>query len=75
METRCAIPTLNESLQVSAYAAKRERYAQESMFATPRFVAREWDTWTPDTIRERAERLAEWALGRWPYGPSASRAR
>lgn len=60
---------LNESLQRGPFEAKRNRYQKESMFVTPRAVADKWDDWTPESIRERGEELADWAVQRWPYGP------
>lgn len=58
---------LNESLQRGPYSEKRKRYATESMFATPRYVAETWSDWTPAEIEERAVVLGEWAVQRWPY--------
>lgn len=60
---------LNESLQRGPYEAKKKRYKNESMFVTPRAVADEWKDWTPESVRERGEVLADWAVKRWPYGP------
>jgi len=61
---------LNESLQRGAYSKKSGRYAKESMFATPRYVADTWSDWTPTTLAERASKLGDWAVERWPYGGS-----
>lgn len=61
---------LNESLQRAPYANKSDRYARESMFATPRHVADTWSDWTPTTLRERASALGRWAVDRWPFGSS-----
>jgi len=58
---------LNSSLQVSPYSRKRERYLAESMFKTPRNLATDYDTWTVEDIRNRANRISEWALNQWPY--------
>jgi hypothetical protein len=62
---------LNASLQASKYETKRERYASESMFVTPRFVARRYTEWTPETLGARATELATWVLGRWPHTAEA----
>ena len=61
---------LNESLQRSPYLKKSDRYARESMFATPRYVADTWSDWTPTILAERATELGNWAVDRWPYGGS-----
>ena len=37
-----------------------------TVFKSTRAVFDEYDHWNLDTIRERAERLADWALQRWP---------
>ena len=61
---------LNESLQRGPYSKKSVRYARESMFATPRLVARTWSDWTPTALAERASELGNWAVDRWRYGGS-----
>ena len=59
---------LNESLQRGPYSDKSKRYADESMFGTPRAVARYWQEWNPESLRERADVLSEWTTLRWPHG-------
>lgn len=56
---------LNCSIQKSKYSIKRERYLEESMYATPRRVARDYETWGPKTIRERGEKISKWVVERW----------
>lgn len=60
--------SLNGSLQRGPYSDKKERYLAESMFTTPRTVAKQWGQWNPDSIRERAALLGRWAVERWPHG-------
>lgn len=62
---------LNSSLQQGPYEEKRRRYADESMFVTPRRLAAEWTEWTPETIENRGKVLGEWAIRRWPHGGAA----
>lgn len=58
---------LNSSLQAKAFDIKRDRYKQESMFSSPRFISKEWSDWTPESIEERSSLLAAWATKRWPH--------
>ena len=58
---------LNSSLQASTYDIKQPRYRNESMYKTPRKVADHWGEWTLESINERAECLADWAVTRWPH--------
>ena len=54
---------LNESLQRGPYSKKSDRYARESMFATPRYVADTWSDWTPTILAERALELGRVGCG------------
>lgn len=51
-----------------SWAATRKMMTEESgtVFKSTRAVFDEYDHWNLDTIHERAEHLAEWALQRWP---------
>lgn len=51
-----------------SWAATRKMMTEESgtVFKSTRAVFDEYDHWDLDTIRERAEHLADWALQRWP---------
>jgi hypothetical protein len=44
----------------------RERLEMETIFKTPRMLAKANKKWNADTIKERAEVLADWAITRWP---------
>lgn len=46
----------------------RKMMTEESgtVFKSTRAVFDEYNHWDLDTIRDRAERLADWALQRWP---------
>ena len=57
---------LNSSLQASEFSVKRNRYAVESMFVTPRKLAEEYEEWTPESINDRALLLIDWILETWP---------
>jgi hypothetical protein len=61
---------MNSSVQAGPYSAKRPRYQKESAFKTPRQFADDYKHWTPSEIHERAQKLGEWAVGRWPIGPT-----
>ena len=39
---------------------------QGTVFKSTRAVFQEYETWDAETIRDRAEKLVEWALQRWP---------
>ncbi|VVO77560.1 DUF262 domain-containing protein [Pseudomonas fluorescens] len=56
---------LNSSLQDGAYSIKKDRYQKESMFRTPRDLAKQWAKWSPKSIEQRSKILADWAVSRW----------
>lgn len=58
---------MNREIGNKAYAAKRQRYREDSGFKATRKFAEEIETWTPPAIRDRSQQLAEWAVRRWPY--------
>ena len=60
---------LNDSIQRAPYSTKRERYLAESMYVTPRWIAKNIPEWTPQVLAERAALLGDWAVHRWPYSP------
>lgn len=41
-------------------------YYNDANLARERELASSYDDWTPDSIKKRANELAEWALKRWP---------
>jgi hypothetical protein len=48
------------------FAVKRLEY-QGSMYASTRAVGALEGEWTRDALAERGQRIAEWAVGRWPH--------
>jgi hypothetical protein len=58
---------INSSIQNSPYSEKRGRFLKDSMYKTPRELAREFQTWTPEDIGKRSEDLFEWVKNRWKY--------
>jgi hypothetical protein len=63
-------PSMNSSVGNEPYAAKRSRYASDSVFKSVRDFAVEYAEWTPEAVKARSEVLAEWAIGRWPEYPA-----
>ena len=57
---------LNGDVAQKAYPEKRTSYSKDSMFPGARRLASDYDQWTPETLRDRAMRLAAWAIARWP---------
>lgn len=53
-----------------SWVETRKMMLEESgtVFKSTRAVFDEYDHWDLETIRQRAERLADWALDRWPKG-------
>lgn len=57
--------SMNPSVGQSAFADKCAGY-QDSIFATAREIASGCTSWGADDIRARGQRIAEWAVTRWP---------
>lgn len=57
-------PSMNPSAGQSSFDVKRKAY-ENSIFASAREVAKV-SVWNAKTIRSRSEKIAEWALMRWP---------
>lgn len=57
---------LNRRAGNSPYAEKRPIF-RESQIQMTTSLAEEYDVWTPDTVRRRAESLVEYILARWPH--------
>jgi len=62
---------MNSSLGNKGYAVKRERYAEDAMYKSARVLASQFDSWTPELLRNRARQLSDWAVRRWPLVPRA----
>lgn len=58
-------PTMNPSGGNSEFSKKREGY-KNSIFASARELS-EFPDWSAETIVMRSQRIAEWALTRWPH--------
>jgi hypothetical protein len=58
---------LNKAVRQKPYAEKRKIYIEDSMYATPRDLAKKYDTWDMATLKKRAKEISNWALSRWPY--------
>jgi len=58
---------LNKNVRQKPYAEKRRIYADDSMFATPRELARKYEVWNVETLKDRSKIISDWAVTRWPY--------
>ena len=58
---------MNQELSNRAYAEKKGKYREDSMFKSARKLAEDYDEWTPATLAERSAILAEWVIQRWPH--------
>jgi hypothetical protein len=58
-------PRMNSSLSNNAYVMKREEYLAESRYRSTRELASSNETWKPESIAQRGERVADWAIQRW----------
>jgi len=58
-------PRMNSSLSNNSYVLKREEYLAESRYRLTRELASSNETWEPESIAQRGERIAEWAIQRW----------
>ena len=58
----------NSQKSTRSWSETKKMMTEESgtVFKSTRAVFDEYDQWDLDTIAERAERLAQWALDRWP---------
>lgn len=57
---------MNAAVSNGPYRIKREKFSAESRFRITRELASTHESWTPVTIKQRGEEIAEWALLRWP---------
>ena len=63
-------PELNSAKDVSnsCYEEKKSAYSKKSMWKITREVSDDFPEWTTSSIKERADRIAAWALEEWPHG-------
>jgi len=58
---------MNITLGNKGYSKKKIKYLEDSMFKSARHFANKYEEWTPETIKNRGEKIAEWALERWKH--------
>ena len=58
---------MNRSIGNKAYSLKRKKFLEDSSFKTAREFAKQYHTWTPKDLSNRAEELAKWAVNQWNY--------
>ena len=58
---------MNRVLSNSSYVIKKKKYKEDSMFKSARVLAENHSEWNPESIESRSNKLAEWALKRWPH--------
>lgn len=56
---------MNQDLSQSKYSIKKEEFENHSVFASARNLAKEYSEWNKDTILQRSNRIASWAIERW----------
>ena len=61
----CLSSRMNIDVSNAAYRIKRAIFQQSSMYKSARALAERYETWTPDTVRERSAEIGEWAIKRW----------
>lgn len=57
---------LNAEKSLKSWSSVRALYETETVFKTTKRLAKDYQSWTAETIRNRAGTLASWALARWP---------
>lgn len=57
----------NAGKGTSSWTDSRARLANETVFATTKYLYDSYDDWSPETIRRRSRVLQDWAVGRWPF--------
>lgn len=57
---------MNPSLGNAAFAKKRSEYGN-AVFASARKIAAEHSSWGIESIAQRSEAIANWAIERWPH--------
>jgi Protein of unknown function (DUF1524) len=58
---------MNQELSNGPYNLKRPTYQEDSCFKATRKFADEYAVWTPETLAERNQELANWAISRWRF--------
>ena len=58
---------MNKDLGNKAYSIKRDRYKRDAMWKSARDFSDRYDTWGVPELLERAAKLSQWGLQRWPH--------
>jgi len=56
---------MNEAVDQSAFAYKKDVFAKESMFTSARQIGEAYKTWGEKEIIARSDILSDWAIERW----------
>lgn len=59
--------SMNASLGKQPYAVKRTRFASDSKFKSTREFADLYPEWTHEAFEDRALKMSDWILARWPH--------
>lgn len=58
---------MNVDVGQKQFSYKSSIYGKDSGFKSARQVEQQYEEWTPQAIRERTQRIAEWAISRWVF--------
>jgi len=58
---------MNRDVLNKQYSIKKKVYEDDSAFKSARQFAQEYPKWDPSSLKDRASKLADWAVQRWPY--------
>jgi hypothetical protein len=58
---------LNKHVRQKGFSVKRKIYKNDSMYATPRVIAKEFNSWNIRDLNARAKKLQSFAVKRWQY--------
>jgi hypothetical protein len=61
----CLSDSMNMEVAQSTYTIKRKFFAESSMYGSARALAKDYETWTPETIVERSAAIGDWVVQRW----------
>lgn len=60
-------PEMNKEVRNDVFTKKRTEYIANSGFKMTRELGESHTSWTAESIHARAQEIAEWAVGRFPY--------
>lgn len=58
-------PNMNPVVGQSGFSGKQQEYSN-SIFASTREIAKVCETWGPADVEDRAQKITDWAIQRWP---------